>query len=155
MKKIFFAVLLFILLPAGCAGLHPGPEAPPPAPEQIISSEGGQEESGVISCRPGQPPPLPERLKEKLFDTAVNTGVSQASKFLQSALNRLGAGLALDGKIGPKTLSALCGISEPVVLTLYAERQAEFYRAIVDRKPDQARFLNGWLRRAAWLPDEH
>jgi len=65
----------------------------------------------------------------------------------------LGAGLAEDGKIGPKTLRALCGLSETAVLNLYADRQAQFYRDLAGRKPSQQKFLGGWLKRAAWLPN--
>ena len=100
---------------------------------------------------------LGERLKIKLFDTAVNVGVKQASKFLQSALNRLGAesatSLEIDGKIGPKTLAALCGQDEDIVLMLYAEEQARFYENLAARRPEQVKFLKGWLGRAGWIPD--
>lgn len=109
----------------------------------------------VIVCPANQAAEMPERLHIKLFDTAVNTGVSRAVKILQQSINELNpaASLAVDGVIGPKTRQALCGLSEAQVLAVYARRQADFYRGIVARKPSQKKFLNGWLRRAAWLPE--
>jgi lysozyme family protein len=110
----------------------------------------------TVSCLPGEIPAFPERVMDKLYDTAVNTGVSRASKILQEALNELikPPKLAVDGKIGPATRKAICGLDENAVLGKLAERQAAFYRGIVARKPSQAKFLKGWLRRAAWLPPE-
>jgi lysozyme family protein len=112
--------------------------------------------SATVACLPGEIPAFPERVMDKLYDTAVNTGVSRASKILQEALNQLikPPKLAVDGKIGPSTRRAICGLDENAVLSKYAERQAAFYRAIVARKPSQAKFLKGWLRRAAWIPPE-
>ena len=103
---------------------------------------------------------LPERLTGKLFDTAVNVGPGRAAKLLQTAVNNLGVvvKLAVDGAIGPRTLDALALIldapaGESRVLAVYAAAQAEHYRAIVRAKPSQAKFLKGWLRRAAWVPE--
>ena len=157
MKDLHLAclALLFFLLafsfPPGCADSKlscppcPGPAAP--VVEEAPAS------TDVVMCSLEEPPPIPGRLKIKLFDTAVNVGVKQASKFLQAALNRLGADLTLDGKIGPKTLAALCGLSESAVLNLYAERQAQFYNDLAARNSDQVRFLKGWLGRAGWIPE--
>jgi lysozyme family protein len=125
----------------------PAPEA---SADQPFAAPGPGD--NLVTCRLDQPPTLPERLKVKMFDTAVNTGLKQASKFLQAALNLLGKSLAEDGKIGPKTLRALCGLSETAVLNLYADRQAKFYVDLVARKPSQQKFLNGWLLRANWIP---
>jgi len=122
-----------------------------PAPESADSGSRGTAPGCAHEARLG------ERLKIKLFDTAVNVGVKQASKFLQSALNRLGAesatSLEIDGKIGPKTLAALCGQDEDIVLMLYAEEQARFYENLAARRPEQVKFLKGWLGRAGWIPD--
>lgn len=95
-----------------------------------------------------------DRLTAKLFDTGVNTGVSRAVKLLQAALNDMlpAANLAVDGLLGPRTRAALAGPPEEAVLAVYVEKQAAYYQSIVDRKPGQAKFLKGWLRRAAWLP---
>jgi type VI secretion system secreted protein VgrG len=105
--------------------------------------------AGVITKCTGD---LPDRIHMKVFDTAVNTGVLRAKKILQEALNDFGAGLKVDGNVGLKTRLAICGKDEDVILAKYAAKQADFYRSIVARKPNQAKFLKGWLRRAAWVP---
>lgn len=109
--------------------------------------------------RPFEKLGLPDRLAEKMFDTAVNMGVGRAAKLLQTAVNALGpvVKLVVDGAIGPRTLDALGLIldtpaGEGRVLAAYAEAQADHYRAIVRGKPSQEKYLKGWLRRAAWLP---
>ena len=103
---------------------------------------------------------LPGRITEKLFDTAVNMGPGRAAKILQTAINNLGAVVALvvDGAIGPRTLDALGLIldtrsGEDRVLATYSEAQAQHYRDIARAKPSQEKYLNGWLRRAAWIPE--
>lgn len=103
---------------------------------------------------------LPSRLTEKLFDTAVNMGQSRAAKLLQRAVNDLGTvvKLAVDGAIGPRTLDAVEVIlgalnGEARLLAAYCGAQADHYRAIARAKPSQAKFLKGWLRRAAWVPE--
>lgn len=96
-----------------------------------------------------------ERLQIKFFDTGVNCGRHRAAKILQAAINEVSstALLKVDGALGPLTLSALQGIDEVLLLTSFVERQKDFYRSIVARKPCQERFIRGWLRRAAWLPN--
>jgi type VI secretion system secreted protein VgrG len=101
----------------------------------------------------------PSRLTAKVFDTGVNVGTGGAARILQNALNSLkpAVRLKVDGALGPLTLDALdLALNAPNglnrVLAAYADAQADYYRAIVRRKPSQAKFLTGWLRRAAWLP---
>ncbi len=105
---------------------------------------------------------LPSRLTEKLFDTAVNMGQSRAAKLVQRAVNDLGQmpPLVEDGSVGPLTLAGLRLIlvldsppGEDRVLRAYAAAQAEYYQALADVKPSQRKFLKGWLRRAAWIPE--
>ena len=104
---------------------------------------------------------LPARLTAKLFDTAVNMGPGRAAKLLQTAVNSLGpvVGLVVDGAIGPRTLDALGLLldtphGEGRVLAAYSDAQANHYQAIVRNKSSQKKFLKGWLRRAAWIPED-
>lgn len=95
----------------------------------------------------------PELATDKAFDAAVNVGVGQAVKFAQAIV-----GTAADGAIGPKTLAAVADYFRQSgavgkFLAAFCKAQEAFYRGIVSRKPSQAKFLNGWLRRAAWLPE--
>ena len=95
---------------------------------------------------------LPDLVKMKLFDVAVNMGQSQAVKILQRALNEMGAGLAVDGKLGPATRGALEGKDQAAVLTGMCLWQAKRYRELAKARPANAKFLKGWLARAAWNP---
>lgn len=76
-------------------------------------------------------------------DSFTNHG-AHGIMFLQTALL-----VTADGQIGPKTLSML-RISH--VDQVYARTLAErfrFYAHIVHNDPSQARFINGWVNRAA------
>jgi lysozyme family protein len=93
-------------------------------------------------------------IAEEIFDTAVNCGTGRAGKFLQRALNALGASpeLVVDGAVGPRTISALRAFLERrktegalVVLKAIDSLQAEFYIQIVERDPSQKAFIFGWL----------
>jgi lysozyme family protein len=96
---------------------------------------------------------LPPRATAKLFDTAVNVGVSRAIKFLQESLNVCGERLVVDGKAGPATKAAINACTDYIV-GIIAEKQADFYRAIAADNPSQSKFLKGWLRRADWIPEK-
>jgi lysozyme family protein len=83
---------------------------------------------------------LPDRLRMKVFDTGVNTGIRRAVKILQKVI-----GAGQDGVLGPRTLALAVDSDE--VLDKYCKAQADFYRSL--NKPF---FLKGWLRRAKWKP---
>jgi lysozyme family protein len=84
------------------------------------------------------------------FDACVNTGVTQAAKFLQRSV-----GAEPDGRIGPKTLAALRAVLEretPLALAERLVRRREpFYRRLAEADPTQNRFLQGWLNRVEKL----
>ncbi len=82
------------------------------------------------------------------FDACVNTGITQAVKFLQRA-----AVTQDDGIIGPMTLQAV-NDCEPKQLALSTVGEREnFYRTLADRKPKFAEFLKGWLNRTNSLSE--
>jgi lysozyme family protein len=84
------------------------------------------------------------------FDACVNTGVTQAARFLQRAV-----GADPDGRIGPKTLEALRSLLTRETPLAGAERlllrREPFYRRLVQVDPSQKRFLQGWLNRVEKL----
>lgn len=85
-----------------------------------------------------------------ICDIAVNCGNKTACKKAQQVLNDISDyELVVDGIIGAKTLKALNEIDETKFLTAYHKAQADYYRAIVSRKPNQSVFLTGWLNRIA------
>jgi len=66
------------------------------------------------------------------FDCCVNHGVSRANKMLQAV-----APHSFD-----ESPTDICGI-----LDAYATRRENFYRAIVQRRPSQSKYMKGWMRR--------
>lgn len=79
---------------------------------------------------------LPEALRFHVFDAAVNSGPAQAIKWLQRA-----AGVADDGIIGPRTLSAASLVSP-------AKYSAIRLRFMTDLSTWPS-FGKGWARRIA------
>ena len=87
---------------------------------------------------------LPEDLKHIFFDMCVNQGKSRGVKILQRAANAKGAGLKVDGGMGPKTLAAMKGVE----LDRVRAYRVKYYADLVTRKPDLEKFYFGWFRRA-------
>jgi lysozyme family protein len=92
-----------------------------------------------------------QKIANQLLDFSVNSGVGQAVKSLQRALNKVVKPfppLEIDGGMGPKTLTALnTGSSAKISNALVSERLA-FYQEIIYKNPQLAVFENGWTRRA-------
>lgn len=78
----------------------------------------------------------------KVFSALVNMGTNGA-RCAQRA-----AGCADDGVLGPVSLAAIN--AKPDFVAAMGREMETFYRALVARRPSSAKFLNGWLARAAW-----
>ena len=89
---------------------------------------------------------MPDNLKHIYFDMCVNQGKSRAVKILQRACNAKGAGLDVDGGLGPATLGAI--EKSNVELQRVRGYRVKYYADLVTRKPDLERFYFGWFRRA-------
>lgn len=83
---------------------------------------------------------LPEAVRFDLFDAAVNSGISQAAKFLQRA-----AGVDDDGRIGPKTVAA-ANAMDPEQLDSRLSGYRLLFLANLSTWPN---FGKGWVRRVA------
>ena len=88
----------------------------------------------------------------KIFDLGVNWGVGAVVKTVQSILNTLGAGLQVDGGWGPRTEASVNAVDPGKMMNLICIAAAARYRSIVTANPTQAKFLNGWLKRAEDIP---
>ena len=97
-------------------------------------------------------------LAAELFDTGVNMGPATAIRFLQRVLNALNRNardypdIAVDGRIGPATLSALQAFlrtrpsaGESVLLKGVEALQGARYLTLAERRPANEAFLYGWL----------
>jgi lysozyme family protein len=91
---------------------------------------------------PGKCADLREPVDAVHFDSCVNVGVARAARFLQAAV-----GVAVDGIIGPRTLAAVAARDPAQLAQALCDERAQFYREIVQARPDQLRFLKGWLNR--------
>ena len=85
---------------------------------------------------------LPKGLDYVVFDFAVNAGTGRSVKTLQQAI-----GCVADGVIGPKTMAVINDANPKDLIAKFSDARADFYQGIIARKPDQARFIKGWLNR--------
>ena len=87
---------------------------------------------------------LPIGVDYLVFDFAVNAGISRSVKTLQQAV-----GAIADGAIGPATIKAIQGYPAEELINKFSEVKQAFYRGLVAKKPEQEKFLKGWLNRVA------
>lgn len=85
-----------------------------------------------------------------IFDASINHGLGNATKLAQRALNMCGYNIKIDGKWGPKTLSACEDAQTDLFIEMFLNERAKFYRNIVNKNEKQRIFLNGWLNRISW-----
>ncbi len=85
---------------------------------------------------------MPVEARYALFDAAVNSGTSQAIKWLQRAIN-----VPADGVFGPVTLHAV-KMHEPKELKAKMLAQRLFFMTSLAHWPT---FGKGWARRIAYL----
>ena len=79
-----------------------------------------------------------------LLSFSINDGTSREVRMLQSCL-----GVDQDGIMGPVTLTHTNAYSATILAPALRAAQADYYRAVVAEQPTDARFLAGWLKRAA------
>lgn len=81
------------------------------------------------------------------FDAAVNHGPGGAGKILQKALLEAGQNVAVDGAVGPMTLAAVKRVHVEDLSKLCIKHRKDLYNRIVANRPDQNKFLRGWMNR--------
>ena len=95
----------------------------------------------------GYTAPLVERLPQALQpftqDLAFNRGLGGATKYIQEGLNTLGQKVAVDGGLGPKTLTAINQVEPRALMRAASQAQLddEYQRAEVD--PRRKKFIQG------------
>jgi lysozyme family protein len=97
---------------------------------------------------------LDYNVAEEVIDTAVNMGPERPSRFFQQSLNELdGAGLKVDGRIGPKSVAAFARYQRRVgkrvacatMLAALDARQLAEYDRLVRVNPRLRVFYRGWV----------
>lgn len=89
-----------------------------------------------------------QRPAMQLVDFAWGSGPFEAVRAVQRALNAdFGAGLVVDGRMGPRTLAAInAAPADPLNRSIHRARTA-YLLDLIRRVPSQEKFRNGWLRR--------
>lgn len=85
---------------------------------------------------------LPDAIKYAVFDAAVNSGYSQAIKWLQRAV-----GAVDDGVLGPQTFAIIADTSPDVILRKMLAQRLIFMTSL----PNWPTFSKGWARRIGGL----
>ena len=90
-----------------------------------------------------------------LFDSGVNIGPSQITKYLQGIINDMKPEeeIKVDGLIGPKTSEALAEVlgtedGEDRFKELFTDKLKRHYDDLVEDNPSQKIYHKGWLNRA-------
>ena len=101
---------------------------------------------------------LPFDVQSQVTDCAVNHGPRRGVKFAQQVCNLAGFGpIAEDGVIGPttrRTIAHAYAEMGPLFGNAIADQRLAFYAQIIRHDPSQARFKNGWERRANSFKEE-
>ena len=77
-----------------------------------------------------------------IYDWAVHSGTSTAIKHVQRIL-----GVNADGIVGPVTLSAINSASPLPLFGQIKQDRIKFLKSLVVQRPENRKFLNGWLNR--------
>ncbi len=94
-------------------------------------------------------------IADVVFDQGVNRGVSTAVKNLQESYNATSrTKLAIDGKVGPKTLAAVNSTNELILAASFLKDAQLDYATIVANNPSQRVFIRGWINRTHLLLDK-
>lgn len=82
-----------------------------------------------------------------VYDYSVNSGPQKAIGSLQKVLNKKGHNLIEDGYIGDKTNKAVNAVDDKWLKKELLKSRAEHCDGIVDKNPEQKRFIKGWFYR--------
>lgn len=92
-----------------------------------------------------------DKLREIVFDQAVNRSPFSAVLSLQRAINAVTSGtrIEVDGILGPATIDAILAVQEKerLIKEFVLDCQLSYVR-IVEAEMYQVKFLRGWLTRA-------
>jgi hypothetical protein len=86
---------------------------------------------------------LPQPIQPFAQDMAFNRGMGGATKYIQQGLNSLGVRVAVDGKLGPKTLSAINSVQPQALMRAASDAQLQDEYRKAQANPDRKSLLNG------------
>jgi lysozyme family protein len=91
---------------------------------------------------------LPVPIALKAFNLAVPDGPASAVTALQRACRACGRPVAEDGVLGTETVGAAGYVATNLLLAALKSELAGHFRLVAQARPDEAKFLDGWLARA-------
>lgn len=84
-----------------------------------------------------------------IFDCAVNMGVVATIELVQKNLNStMAKPVAVDGVMGDMTVAAINRCAAEVFIATFALLRIARYAAICSKRPQNSKFLLGWVKRA-------
>lgn len=86
-------------------------------------------------------------LQHIIFDGGVNHGIRTSARMVQKSINALGGQVKVDGSLGPKTAEAVNKLDPEALFNQIKERRYAHYDKIIEKRPSQAKFRNGWYKR--------
>jgi hypothetical protein len=86
---------------------------------------------------------LPQAIRPFAQDLAFNRGMGGATKYLQEGLRSLGQNVAVDGAIGPKTLSAIGSVNPRDLMIAASQAQLNDEKARATADPRRRKFIVG------------
>jgi lysozyme family protein len=84
-----------------------------------------------------------QSIAEYIADWAVNAYLTVPIKHVQRILK-----LDDDGKVGPLTLSSINNADQEYLFNQLVDHRIQFYKEVVENKPQNEKFLKGWIARA-------
>ena len=86
---------------------------------------------------------LPPSIQPFAQDMAFNRGMGGATKYIQQGLRNIGQNIAVDGAIGPKTLSAINSVNPRELMVAASQAQLADERARASADPRRKKFMLG------------
>ena len=86
---------------------------------------------------------MPQPVKAFTQDMVFNRGPTGAVRYFQRGLNSLGQNLAVDGRLGPKTLAAIGAVEPKALMRAASLAQLEDERRMAERNPARQKFMAG------------
>jgi len=86
------------------------------------------------------------KIAGRLFDLSINMGHKRPNKMLQTAVNKLGGNLSIDGDIGLKSIAGINACDADKLYDVFYDLAKIRYKRIANIRNNK-KFLRGWMNR--------
>jgi lysozyme family protein len=94
------------------------------------------------------------QVASKYFDFLINAGEKNAKNVLIKSINELGYNITNNKDMNEDILLAVKEIvmtnKKEALINNFIKNQKQYYITIAEKRPQNKKFLNGWLRRAEY-----